>query len=478
MNATLFRVRRLALLIAAIGALQNPARSLADEPLLVGLAETEITPPIVQPVWLAGFQQNRRATGIHDPLMARAVVLKHGEQKLALVSVDLIGLQYPVVERIRARLPGWTYCLVSSTHNHEGPDVIGLWGPGPFKTGVDPAYLELVIARVVEAVQAAERASSPVSAAFGTIKADELLHDSRLPKVYDGVLRVLSFRRAADGKLAGLLVQWNCHPEALGRRNTLITADFPAATVVALRKKYGCPVAYFSGAVGGLMTPADGHYRDADNQPLVDETYPFSDRYGEEVALAASRAIDAAEPIQLTPIQVAAKAVAVPLDNVLYQLARSVGVLRRQGLIWSGDGEQLGRAAHGLPQDRGQRVAVETEVACLRLGQLLVACIPGELYPELVYGQYPLVAETGVDFPDAPLEPTVAQIMGRNRWMLLGLANDEIGYIIPKRQWDQRAPYAYGRPSGQYGEINSCGPDVAPSIMRALQRRVKELEQR
>jgi hypothetical protein len=60
--------------------------------------------------------------------------------------------------------------------------------------------------------------------------------------------------------------------------------------------------------------------------------------------------------------------------------------------------------------------------------------------------------------------------------MLLGLANDEIGYMIPKRQWDQRAPYAYGRSRSQYGEVNSCGPDVAPAIMHSFQLRVRELE--
>ena len=30
--------------------------------------------------------------------------------------------------------------------------------------------------------------------------------------------------------------------------------------------------------------------------------------------------------------------------------------------------------------------AIETEVACLRLGELYVAAIPGELFPELVRG--------------------------------------------------------------------------------------------
>ena len=57
-------------------------------------------------------------------------------------------------------------------------------------------------------------------------------------------------------------------------------------------------------------------------------------------------------------------------------------------------------------------------------------------------------------------------------WVLLGLANDEVGYIIPKRQWDTKAPYAYGRGSSQYGEANSCGPESASVLMRALADRV------
>ena len=49
--------------------------------------------------------------------------------------------------------------------------------------------------------------------------------------------------------------------------------------------------------------------------------------------------------------------------------------------------------------------------------------------------------------------------------MIIGLANDEIGYIIPKTQWDAKPPYAYGRDKEpQYGEENSGGPEVAPAI--------------
>ena len=208
--------------------------------------------------------------------------------------------------------------------------------------------------------------------------------------------------------------------------------------MAALRKKYGCPVAYFSGAVGGLMTPPDGRYRDADNRPLADETYEYSDRYGQEVAEVAGRAMDAATPIQLD---------ADPRSRPKPWPCRWTILFINWPAAWacSAAAACSGRATASSwaavarhPARRGQRLAVETEVACLRLGELYVACIPGEIYPELVYGQYPAAAEAGVDFPDAPLEPSVAQIMRGRPWMLLGLANDEIGYIIPKRQWDQR----------------------------------------
>ena len=82
--------------------------------------------------------------------------------------------------------------------------------------------------------------------------------------------------------------------------------------------------------------------------------------------------------------------------------------------------------------------------------------------------------DAGADFPEAPLEPSVASLMPSDKWLLFGLANDEIGYIIPKRQWDEKAPYCFGRERPQYGEVNSCGPDTAPSMMRALQRCIQQ----
>jgi hypothetical protein len=479
----MIRIATLGLLMGAMVGLPFWARAdeaRADEPLQAGYAEVDITPALGgrRPVYLAGYGMNRKATGVHDPIMARCVVLKSGGQQIALVSVDLIGLQLPQVQEIRAKLPQFRYVMVSSTHNHEGPDVIGIWGRGPFHRGVDDEYLALVVDRVAKAVEQAAGKLIPVAARFGTAEDESLVNDSRLPIVKDGVIRVVRLDKTAAAAAGGdtspamLLVQWNCHPEALGSRNRQLTADFSASTVAALKKRYGCDVLYLTGTVGGLLAPPRGNVKDAAGSVLHEGDFEYARVYGEMVADLAAQAVDRAEPLPLAPFTICTKPVAVPVENALYRMARAVGVLKRPASLWTGDFQRMGE-----PMKMDQRKlpsAVETEVAYLRLGELHVACIPGEIYPELVYGKIQEPADPAADFPDAPLEPSVAELMPGPKWLMLGLANDEIGYIIPRRQWDKHEPYAYGKEAGQYGEINSCGSQTAPIIMAALKLRVAE----
>lgn len=441
--------------------------------LRVGFAERDITPDVTKPVYIAGYGQDRVATGVHDPLHARAVVLDDGERKIALVCVDLVGLQYPEVLRIREELKDFHYVMVSSTHNHEGPDVIGIWGPSPIKSGVDAKYLDQVVASCAEAVRDAEKKLTVAEAEFGTVKDGALLRDSRQPHVLDDVTRALVFHAPGSEKPLGIVVQVNCHPESLGSENTLVTADYPWATVRALQEKHGCPIAYFTGTVGGLMSnPAE--IPGPDGKPLHDENFAFAEYYGQQFAKVCERAIDSAEPITLTPFAVSAKTITAPLENPAYQMARKIGVLPRAGRVWTGDPEEVGALADDATP--AEKLAIETEVACLRLGELHIACIPGEIYPELVYGEFQEPVDAGADYPDAALEPAVMTTLPGDKKMLIGLANDEIGYIIPRRQWDHAPPFAYGRTSSQYGEVNSCGSEMAPILMQALQQRVRELD--
>ena len=438
--------------------------------LRVGFGEVDITPKLEQgkPVYLAGYGHNRQAVGVHDPIMLRAVVLADGRSKIALICADVVGLMRPTVQAIRGKIAGFDYVMVASTHNHEGPDTIGLWGSSPLVSGVDAGYMKRLVEKAVEAVKLAEKNLTPVKASYGVAADESILGDSRLPKAFDGVLRVLRFDRIDTGMPYGLLVQWNCHPEAMGSKNKQITADFPHATVAALKKKHGCAVAYFSGAVGGLMAPPDHVVKNGEGRELKEGDFEYCRVYGEMVASLAEKAIAGAAPIALTPMKASAKVVNVPLTNPIYMAMRKLGVVQRDAFVWTGDADKRGEPYDD--ENSTKQPAIEAEVACLTLGALSIACIPGEIYPELIYGKFQEPAEADADFPNAEKEKHLTAMFPADRKLLIiGLANDEIGYIIPKRQWDAQAPFAYGRNRAQYGEVNSVGPDAAPILMKALE---------
>ena len=59
---------------------------------------------------------------------------------------------------------------------------------------------------------------------------------------------------------------------------------------------------------------------------------------------------------------------------------------------------------------------------------------------------------------------------------VLGLANDEIGYIIPKSEWDEKPPYLYNADHSPYGEVNSIGPETGPLIYHHLVSLIENLK--
>ncbi len=440
--------------------------------IAVGFGETDITPDVAgpKPVYMAGFGHNRRATGVLDPLKARAIVVKDSNSKVALVSVDLIGLFLEETLEIRRQLPGFAHVVVSCTHNHEGPDTMGLWGKSPLESGIDEDYQRLVRERIVEAVQAADRNTVPALARIGVARLPDLLADGREPYIKQDELVVLTFHKPGENTPLGLCIQWNCHPETLGSQNTRISADFVGPLVETLNRKHHCPAVQFTGAVGGLMTTLGLKVHDAQGRPLPDNSVEKTARYGALLAEEVEKLISQGQPVRLAPIRVKRREVYVPLDNPLYILGRTMGVLRREAFAWSGDPDKAEKVGAVPPK----RYCLRTEVGWLSLGELDVALIPGEIYPELVLGKVQDPPDPGADFPDAPIERAIyADLPGRWR-MIFGLANDEIGYILPKRQWDEKPPYCYGRAKNQYGEVNSVGPDAGPILCEAFRRMVQD----
>jgi hypothetical protein len=448
-----------------------PAKPAQSHLLKVGFARVKINPDLsnpASPIYVAGFGQNRKATAVHDDLWAIACVIDEGRSRLGIVSLDAIGFFHDDVVRVRRRLaPDWKldYAIVCSTHNHSTPDLMGLWGPNYLRTGVNGSYLELVRSACVLALGSAVSNLEPVRISFHEIPCDtkDLVADTRKPIVFDPDIRVMHFVQAASGKTLGSIVGWADHPETPWSQNTELTADYCGYLRDGLEK--GVTVGdrkvaegrggihmYINGAIGGLMTTPPGTRV---HDPYLNEDF-------QKPSHAKARALGRQLVSRVLPVLqetnaaltddislgIAARTIELPLANNIFLLAGYLGVLDRGYVRWR---------------------TLRSEVALITLGDASIACVPGEIYPEIVNGG--IEQAPGGDFPIVPVEvPPLRQLMPGRFKFVFGLANDEVGYLIPKSEWDQKPPYLYGAEHAPYGEINSVGPDAAGSVHAELGR--------
>src|SRR5437879_7238708 len=156
------------------------AAQLLGPQIRAGAARAEVTPDIKKhgPVYMAGFGNNRIATGIHDQLDARCLALSAANQTLVLCGVDSIGLFADDVEQIRADVKkrlatqkkntaGSVSVVVAATHDHQAPDTMGLWGPAEGQSGINEAYNSFVVERTAQAAAEAVRRLKPAIVIMG-----------------------------------------------------------------------------------------------------------------------------------------------------------------------------------------------------------------------------------------------------------------------------------------------------------------------
>jgi hypothetical protein len=102
-----------------------------------------------------------------------------------------------------------------------------------------------------------------------------------------------------------------------------------------------------------------------------------------------------------------------------------------------------------LPEPRDRRGHINTEANLLQIGDCWLVTVPGELLPKL-----------GLRIKDK-LSAAGASVTG-----ILGLANDELGYILPKE--DFRYPLNPLHPKDHYEETMSIGKEIGPKLMEAV----------
>lgn len=387
----------------------------------IGYAQQTITPSLDKPVYLAGFGNDRRATTIHDDLYARALTIQTEQTTLVLVALDLIGFFRPdVLEVIEKVNRPDVQIVIASTHTHHGPDTMGLWGPDQKTRGVDEVWMSATKQKIVDVIHASLSDLKPASVKWASVHVPGLVKNARNPEILDNELTLLQFT-TTDGRPLTTLFNFPCHPEVLWDMNPNITSDYVHTLREETEKQTDAPCIFFSGALGGMMTP-----------DVKDHSFEEAEFMGRKLAEEGIASLLKVES-QKSFISIEKRIIKAKLTNILYKLA-------------------FGRKL--LPDVRDKSGYVTTEVNLIRIGGLWLATVPGELLPKLGLQLKAWMKEAG------------AHVTG-----VIGLANDELGYILPVE--DFKYPWNPFKPGKHYEETNSIGKGIAVSVMNGLKELIR-----
>jgi hypothetical protein len=424
--------------------------------------------------FLAGFRHKKgyyTATGVHDPLWTRVLVLQYGDVKLALVALDVVGYLYPEVQAIRkdAADLGFRQLIVASTHTHEGPDTVGLWGPNPFTDGKDPRLMQHIRRQILAALREADHRLQPARLTLAKTTLPEtfghIIGDFRDPIVIDNRLTIMKLDDL-QGRTIATVVNGAIHPETTGGQGSLITSDFPHYVREGIEKGgftlqgrtlvgIGGTAIYVNGAVGGLMTTLRTKVKDESGNILPQRSWEKMQRIGEVIAGAALESLHGSTPVAIRGLDIKTKTLMIPLDNRYLQTLISKGVIQRETYT---NGQPV------KPPATGEDVQTEVDLITLLGGADMkdpqpkaiegplaqIITVPGELFPEIALGGYLEDTDTcwkiterkknidgigkeriAASNPGTPKEPVLREFLTAPYSFLFGLANDELGYIVP-----------------------------------------------
>ncbi|HLF83692.1 MAG TPA: neutral/alkaline non-lysosomal ceramidase N-terminal domain-containing protein [Blastocatellia bacterium] len=365
----------------------------AQGKLAAGVAKSDITPPVGTTLAGYGARRSQPSTGVHDPTEARALIIDNGIEKIALVSVDHLGFDHGMVDRIRGIASEATqirpdHIYVMSSHTHSGGGAYMEMLPllaNALAGKFDPKIRAFYEQRTAEAIIAANKTLKPARIAIG---AGEARGISRFRSTWPpdgpvdpevGLIRVDS---AATGKPMAVLMNFAAHPTVLGADNMTFSADFVGYARNALERMIGGDaMAIFANGAQGTIAPRAFQ---------GDDGWQRAENVGTILAAEAFKIVHMIKPQDSVDI----KLVRTPLT--LKIVPTSV-----------------------FPAGMTYPPSYESEINAVSFdNRIAFVAIPGELGSILNFQ----VKERG-------------KLLGFEKTFLLGLTNDALGYIITEDEY-------------------------------------------
>jgi hypothetical protein len=237
----------------------------------------------------------------------------------------------------------------------------------------------------------------------------------------------------ANGKPLAALVNWTAHPTFMGPDAMLFSGDWPGhlqRTVEALIGE-GVTVLYFNGAEGDQTKVA---------RRGGDSAWEQAERYGRELGLRVW-----AEWKRIKPVP--ARTLACHLEPISLPPR-----------IWHPDFMQTGGAEYGLSESNIREIIEQTcpeatHSLSVRLGDLLIVGVPGEM-----------AAQLGLS-----VKAQVRQATGVRHVVIGGLADEWISYILSADE--------YTKGGGYEASMSFYGPTLGKVMVEGVARSGARLKQ-
>lgn len=318
--------------------------AIGQEPLRIGIAEADITPPIGFP--MAGYYHERLAEGAIDPLKAKAIVFRDGSTQAALVVCDLIGIATDLSRAIRERASQKTgipasNITISATHSHTAPDYmkelylyLGKENQAPLRA----TYIEKLINGPVDAIAKAHADAKPVSINSGFAIEEPTVSFNRRSVMRDGSVKTwmnhshpdvvraagpidprieLMVIRDTTGEPMGVLSNFALHLDTVG--GSKWSADYPYFIEQTLKKSQG------SGLISIFGTGCCGDINHVN--PRSTERNK-TDYIGNSIGNSIERSLASLKTMKQTDLVAKSRTVLLPMqDATKEEVAKSITIL-------------------------------------------------------------------------------------------------------------------------------------------------------
>lgn len=440
--------------------------------LQVGVGRATVTP--TTPVQMSGFAARvGPSRGAADDLQARALAVRDEAGTVALVlTVDAIGVDAGFTRDLRRRLAdqvGADGLAVAATHTHGGPALL----PCAYLGEAVPAVREAYLTGAAEAAGAALKAMAPARLRSGRVRVPGVAHNRRRPggTVDDELLVVWAVDDA--GTVRAILASFALHPVVLGPDNLLLTRDYVGYVVDSLEAHFPGATALFATGCAGQVN--HGHRAAASFSLRRDpsRTFAAAEAIGNRLAHAASGVVEGGgRAARRVDVALARRRLHLPLrprsgvegdhgmasEGVLAELAEALRAARAGGdeaaacLLEP----QVRWAERGLGWSP---TYVATELTAMRLGDVVLAFMPGEPFVEYALA---LKDAAVTRYPEGTVVVPVAY------------ANDAPGYI-PTAEAVREGGYEVDLAYRFYGLPGRYSERVERHFLRAALRLVRQV---